>query len=595
MPSATSAPLTIVSGPDNALWFTEFNANKIGRITTAGAITEFTLPAAGNPVGMTSGPDGNLWFAEAGGNKIGRITTTGTITEFTVPTANSGPRDIAAGPDGNLWFTELSANKIGRITTGGGFIEYTGLTAGATPAGITAGPDRSLWFNEFGTNRIGRVNTFMLTATMSGTGAGMVTSNPTGITCSVSSSSCSNTFIVNDPVVLTASANAGSTFTGWTGGGCTGTAPCTVTASVNTVVTATFTANPGAMLTVMKTGNGSGSVTSNPSGIDCGGTCTASFAQGTSVTLTAAAASGSTFAGWSGGGCSGVSTCTVALAADTTVTASFVQNSTTNIALLASVLPISRSAQVGLTPPVTVTAFATIINTGPGTATTCSIMPATTVPATFVFQTTDPKTNALTGTANTPVDIPQGGSQSFVIAFTPTAAFPPTDVALNFACANANPAPRVAGLNTILLSASTTPVPDVVALAASQVPGYVEIPGNTGTGVFSVATVNLGAADSITVTGDTGTANVPVSIMVCQTNSTTGACLSPPTTNVVASIANNATPTFGFFVTGTANIADQPAVNRVFARFTDAGGAIRGATSVAVRTKAPGPQTASAE
>ena len=64
---------------------------------------------------------------------------------------------------------------------------------------------------------------------------------------------------------------------------------------------------------------------------------------------------------------------------------------------------------------------------------------------------------------------------------------------------------------------------------------------------------------------------------------------------MVATIANNATPTFGFFVTGSANVADQPAVNRVFARFTDSGGAVRGATSVAVRTKAPGPQTASAE
>ena len=126
-------------------------------------------------------------------------------------------------------------------------------------------------------------------------------------------------------------------------------------------------------------------------------------------------------------------------------------------------------------------------------------------------------------------------------------------------------------------------MPDVVALAASPVPGYVEIPSNTGTGVFAVATVNLGAAASITVTGDTGTANVPVNIMVCQTTST-GACMSPPTTNVVATIANNATPTFGFFVTGSGNVADQPAVNRVFARFTDAGGAVRGATSVAVRT-----------
>jgi hypothetical protein len=291
-------------------------------------------------------------------------------------------------------------------------------------------------------------------------------------------------------------------------------------ASVDTVVTATFTANPGAMLTVMKTGNGSARLPATRPASIAAAPVPASFAQGTSVTLTAAAASGSTFAGWSGGGCSGISTCTVALAADTTVTASFVQNSTTNIALLSSVLPISRSAQAGLTPPVTVTAFATIINTGPGTATTCSIMPATMVPATFVFQTTDPKTNALTGTANTPVDIPQGGSQSFVIAFTPTAAFPPDRRRAQLRLRQCQSGASGCRAEHDPAVGVDTPVPDVVALAASPVPGYVEIPGNTGTGVFSVATVNLGAGASITVTGDTGTANVPVSIMVCQTNST---------------------------------------------------------------------------
>src|SRR5262245_42737818 len=64
--------------------------------------------------------------------------------------------------------------------------------------------------------------------------------------------------------------------------------------------------------------------------------------------------------------------------------------------LAAAVLPASRSAQVG-SP---VTAFATVINIGPGTATGCSIAPKTTIPASFVYQTTDPATNALTGTAN---------------------------------------------------------------------------------------------------------------------------------------------------------------------------------------------------
>jgi hypothetical protein len=84
-------------------------------------------------------------------------------------------------------------------------------------------------------------------------------------------------------------------------------------------------------------------------------------------------------------------------------------------ALLAAVLPLSRSAQVGST----VTAFATIINTGTATATGCSIYPVTYLPGIFVYQTTNPATNALTGGLNTPVSITGNDAlQSFVIALT---------------------------------------------------------------------------------------------------------------------------------------------------------------------------------
>ena len=44
--------------------------------------------------------------------------------------------------------------------------------------------------------------------------------------------------------MLTATADPGSTFAGWSGGGCSGTATCTVTMNSDTAVTATFTANP---------------------------------------------------------------------------------------------------------------------------------------------------------------------------------------------------------------------------------------------------------------------------------------------------------------------------------------------------------------
>jgi hypothetical protein len=76
-------------------------------------------------------------------------------------------------------------------------------------------------------------------------------------------------------------------------------------------------------LTVAKAGTGSGTVTSSPAGISCGATCSATYTNGTPVTLTAAAATGSTFAGWSGGGCSGIGTCSVTVSTATSVTATF--------------------------------------------------------------------------------------------------------------------------------------------------------------------------------------------------------------------------------------------------------------------------------
>ena len=56
------------------MWFTEFKANQIGRISPAGTVTEFALPTAGSqPVGIAAGPDGNLWFGELGQARLGRL------------------------------------------------------------------------------------------------------------------------------------------------------------------------------------------------------------------------------------------------------------------------------------------------------------------------------------------------------------------------------------------------------------------------------------------------------------------------------------------------------------------------------------------
>jgi virginiamycin B lyase len=160
IPTLGSSPQGIAAGPDGALWFTERNGNRIGRITTSGAVTEFALPTA--DAGATSivlGPDDALWFTEQGANKIGRITTAGVVTEFAVPTVDSGPTTIALGPDGALWFTEQWGNKIGRITTAGQITEYVVPTSSSWPYGITAGPDGALWFTGWLSSRIGRITT----------------------------------------------------------------------------------------------------------------------------------------------------------------------------------------------------------------------------------------------------------------------------------------------------------------------------------------------------------------------------------------------------------------------------------------------------
>jgi hypothetical protein len=73
-------------------------------------------------------------------------------------------------------------------------------------------------------------------------------------------------------------------------------------------------------VTTLKGGTGTGSVVSTPAGIDCGGTCTAQFNQGTTVNLFVSAGPGSMFAGWSGG-CSGTGPCVAS--SDLTVTATF--------------------------------------------------------------------------------------------------------------------------------------------------------------------------------------------------------------------------------------------------------------------------------
>ena len=247
-------------------------------------------------------------------------------------------------------------------------------------------------------------------------------------------------------------------------------------------------------------------------------------------------------------------------------------------AVVAALLPGSRSVQVGV--PATV--FATMINAGDRPAIACKITKVTQVAADLRYQVTDAATNQIVGDHDTPTGIAARGNRTFVIALTPSQPFAPTDLELGFACGGTR-APTVVGLDTLLLSASATPVPDIVALAAAE-GGTVVIPGVGGTGAFAVATVNVGAAAQIVAAADTGAASLPLQLRICQTRPETGVCLGAVDSSVAVQIAAGATPTFTIFATASGPVAFDPAANRIFVRFRDSGGVVHGATSVAVRT-----------
>jgi hypothetical protein len=159
-----------------------------------------------------------------------------------------------------------------------------------------------------------------------GTGSGTVASSPSGITCG---SDCSESYASGTSVALSVTPAAGSTFSGWSGA-CTGTGSCALVVDGAKNLTATFalSTQTSYTLSLSKSGTGSGTVMSNPSGINCGSTCSASYSSGTSVILTAAPAAGSSFTGWSGACTGASSTCQVTMTAARSVTATFTTGTT---------------------------------------------------------------------------------------------------------------------------------------------------------------------------------------------------------------------------------------------------------------------------
>jgi subtilisin family serine protease len=246
---------------------------------------------------------------------------TGTVTSS--PAGISCGTSCSAVYDNGTTVTLTAAADAGAAFTG-----WSGDCSGTGTCTVTMSADHSVTATF-------AAQPHTLSVAVGGAGGGTVTSSPAGISCP---GTCSASFAGGSTVTLTATPTSGSSFSSWSGD-CSGTGTCTVTMTADHAVSASFAAS-APRLTVTKSGSGSGTVTSTPAGIDCGTTCSATFATGTVVTLKAKAAGGSSFGGWSGD-CSGTSTCKVTMSADHAVTATFTRRRATSACVVPRVRGVS--------------------------------------------------------------------------------------------------------------------------------------------------------------------------------------------------------------------------------------------------------------
>lgn len=262
----------------------------------------------------------------ASGTGSGTVVSQGAVSPAINCTVTNG---TASGACSGVYQSGMSLSLVATASGGGTFSGWSGACSGAAACTVVVSQNQTL-----SVAFAAPIVNVPLSVVIAGAGSGTVTSAPTGVACTTNAGSvsgtCNATFVQGTQVTLTAAPAGGSTFVSW-GGACSGAGPCSLSLQSAQNVTATF-ALPSFALVVGVTGNGTGTVTSAPAGVNCSiatgtpaGTCTATYAQGTSVTLTATPAAGFKFNGWSGD-CSGTGTCVVQMSAARNVSANFVPN-----------------------------------------------------------------------------------------------------------------------------------------------------------------------------------------------------------------------------------------------------------------------------
>jgi len=171
-------------------------------------------------------------------------------------------------------------------------------------------------------------------------GSGSVASDPQRIDCQPL---CTAEFTLGQSVELIPTESNGATFVGWTGD-CSGSGPCLLSMDADRQVTATFS-QPATTFPLNVSVNGSGSVVSIPSGIDCPADCGFEFAENEGVQLVPSPAPGFVFDGWNGD-CAGDSQCFLTMAGPRAVTANFAATNTLDVSVTGAGSVISAPAGI---------------------------------------------------------------------------------------------------------------------------------------------------------------------------------------------------------------------------------------------------------
>jgi hypothetical protein len=296
--------------------------------------------AGDRPVSIVTGDfngDGkiDLAVANSNSNNVSVLINATPIYTLTISHTGSGtgtitsnPSGIGCGADCSEKFNENTTIILTATPEAGslfsGWTEDCASCGINTDCNITVDGDKTCSVTFTITPPI---NYYTITISKTGTGSGTITSNPSGINCG---NDCSNGYSENTVVTLTATPDAGAMVAEWIGDcvGCGTNANCNITMDKDKACTATFTIWPPInyyTITVSKTGTGSGTITSNPSGINCGNDCIETYNEKIVSIMTATPSSGSLFAGWTGdcSACGTNSDCNIAMDKDKTCTATF--------------------------------------------------------------------------------------------------------------------------------------------------------------------------------------------------------------------------------------------------------------------------------